>query len=374
MRKNWVLHDINFQVKQGDAIGIIGRNGAGKSTLLKLLTKTSFPNSGQVEISGRVSALLELGMGFHMDFSGQVNAKMTCQMMGLTTDETHALMPQIKEFSELGDYFSQPMRVYSTGMQVRLAFSAATVIRPEILIVDEALSVGDAYFQHKCINRIREFRDKGTTLLFVSHDPGAVKSLCSRALLLDQGTVARDGTPDAIFDYYNSIITKKDDEVKVKQHMMEDGSISTRSGSGTAKIKSVEMINQAGKNAQVFITGERIKINCQVDFFKDMDEPTIGFMIRDRLGNSIYGTNTAHLGLKNQTFKAKESATITFSFPVNVGQGSYSLCIAVHGGDSHLVENCDWWDRCLVFDIIPGNSPQFEGVVALPVTAELQRR
>ncbi|NOQ46348.1 MAG: ATP-binding cassette domain-containing protein, partial [Desulfobulbaceae bacterium] len=202
--EHWILRDISFQVQSGEAVGIIGRNGAGKSTLLKLLTRTTLANTGTVETHGSLSALLELGMGAHMDFSGRVNAKMTCQMMGLRTEETHELLPKIAEFSELGDYFDQPMRVYSTGMQVRLAFSAATAVRPEILIVDEALSVGDAYFQHKCIERIRSFREQGTTLLFVSHDPGAVKSLCERALLIDDGVVLQDGTAESVLDYYNA--------------------------------------------------------------------------------------------------------------------------------------------------------------------------
>ncbi len=168
----WVLRNLSFEVERGAALGIIGVNGAGKSTLLKLLTRTSVPNEGSIEIQGRVAALLELGMGFHQDFSGRINALMTCQMMGYSSEEAHELIEDIREFSELGDYLDQPVRVYSTGMQVRLAFSAATVTQPEILIVDEALSVGDAYFQHKCISRIREYRDRGTTLLFVSHDPG----------------------------------------------------------------------------------------------------------------------------------------------------------------------------------------------------------
>ncbi|MBU1137462.1 MAG: ABC transporter ATP-binding protein, partial [Proteobacteria bacterium] len=201
-KATWVLRNLSFEVNDGESLGIIGVNGAGKSTLLKLLTRTSAPSEGSVEISGRVSALLELGMGFHQDFTGRVNALMTCQMMGYSSEEAHGLIEEIREFSELGDYLDQPVRVYSTGMQVRLAFSAATVTRPEILIVDEALSVGDAYFQHKCIRRIREYREQGTTLLFVSHDPGAVKSLCNRAILLDGGAIIKDGAPDSVLDYY----------------------------------------------------------------------------------------------------------------------------------------------------------------------------
>ena len=179
---------------------LLGPNGAGKSTLLKLLTGTTQPTEGSMHIEGRVAALLELGLGFHPDFTGRQNAVMAGQLMGLSARDVTALMPEIEQFAEVGAYFDQPLRTYSTGMGVRLAFSVATAARPDVLILDETLSVGDAYFGHKCMRRIREFRAAGTTLLLVSHDPIAVKTLCDRALLLERGQVVRDGAPDTVLE------------------------------------------------------------------------------------------------------------------------------------------------------------------------------
>ena len=205
-QKKWVLDDINFVVNPGEAVGIIGVNGAGKSTLLKIVTGTTEPSRGFVKMQGRVAAMLELGMGFHPDFTGRQNAVMAGQLLGISTIEINACMPAIEQFAEIGDYIDRPVRTYSSGMQMRLAFSVATAVRPDILIVDEALSVGDAYFQHKSFNRIREFREQGTTLLIVSHDRSAIQSLCDRAILLESGRVAKDGPPEEVMDYYTMIL------------------------------------------------------------------------------------------------------------------------------------------------------------------------
>jgi lipopolysaccharide transport system ATP-binding protein len=372
-RSSWVFRDLNFNVEQGEALGIIGINGAGKSTLLKLLTKTSIPTEGSIEIHGRVAALLELGMGFHKDFSGRVNALMTCQMMGYSSEEAHRLIDGIREFSELGDYLDQPVRVYSTGMQVRLAFSAATVIQPEILIVDEALSVGDAYFQHKCIARIREYRDKGTTLLFVSHDPGAVKSLCSRAILLDGGKITQDGSPDTVLDFYNSVIARKNQEEEIRQVIGEGGGVSTRSGNGNARIVDVDICTADGVSVRTVRVGEQVALRCSVTFYKDMSGPAVGFLLRDRMGNDIFGTNTSHLGHRLLEVTSGDCFEFNFSLPLNVGVGNYSICVAVHGGETHLEENCDWWDRCLAIQVVAGNEPSFVGVAALATTVDITR-
>src|SRR6266550_1435559 len=206
----WVLRNIDVSVQSGESIAIIGPNGAGKSTLLKLVTGTTQPTEGSVETRGRIAAILELGIGFHPEFTGRQNVLIAGQLMGFSPEEVTGAIPDMEAFAEIGAYFDQPMRVYSSGMQVRLAFSVATAIRPDVLIVDEALSVGDAYFQHKCAARIRTFKQQGTTLLFVSHDPTAVKSLCDRALLLDRGVLAKDGAPDQVLDYYNAIIAKRE--------------------------------------------------------------------------------------------------------------------------------------------------------------------
>jgi lipopolysaccharide transport system ATP-binding protein len=354
-------------------VGIIGQNGAGKSTLLKILSGTSQPNEGRYTVQGSVSALLELGLGFHPDFSGRANALMASRMMGLNNPESIALLHGIEEFSELGAYMDQPVRVYSTGMQVRLAFSTATAVRPEILIVDEALAVGDAYFQHKCIRRIRRFREQGTTLLFVSHDPGAIKTLCQRALLLDRGQLIKDGAPDAILDYYNALIAKKNLDAKIHQVETQHGKTRTRSGSGIARIKDVDMTTAAGKPARAFRTGEKALIRCAVEINQSLDNPTIGMLIRDRLGNDIYGTNTHHLKIVSGHWRAGERLIAQFRLPLNLGPAHYSISIAVHTFDTHLEENCDWLDQSIVFQVIPDKRPHFIGVAALFAEATIQR-
>src|SRR6476661_809445 len=242
----WVLTDVNFQVSPGEAVGLIGINGAGKSTLLKLITGTTQPTTGSVWMEGRVAALLELGMGFHPDFTGRQNVYMAGQLLGMTVDEISSLMPQIEDFAGIGEYMDQPVRVYSSGMQMRVAFSVATARRPDVLIVDEALSVGDAYFQHKSFDRIRSFRQQGTTLLLVSHDKQAIQSVCDRALLLDGGRLAREGAPEEIMDYYNALIAERENAT-VRQQETAEGKLQTISGTGEATVADIALLDEAGE-------------------------------------------------------------------------------------------------------------------------------
>jgi lipopolysaccharide transport system ATP-binding protein len=239
-RLKWVLEDISFQLAPGEAVGIIGINGAGKSTLLKLITGTSQPSTGSVAMTGRVAALLELGMGFHPDFTGRQNAFMAGQLIGLSVEEIEQAMPAIEAFADIGDYIDQPVRVYSSGMQMRLAFSVATVKRPDILIIDEALSVGDVYFQHKSFERVREFRKLGTTLLIVSHDRAAIQSICDRAILLDGGRLTKQGSPEEVMDYYNALIAERENST-VEQVKTAEGRVQTTSGSGEATVTAIKI-------------------------------------------------------------------------------------------------------------------------------------
>jgi len=369
----WALKDINFNIQSGESVGIVGLNGAGKSTLLKILTGTTHPDEGAINVHGRVAALLELGLGFHPEFTGRENALLTCRMLGLSAQDSQAIFPQIEAFSELGDFMDQPMRVYSTGMQMRLAFSAATAVQPDIFIIDEALSVGDAYFQHKCIQRVRSFKDNGVTILFVSHDPGAVKSICGRALLLDKGKLLKEGSPDSVLDFYNAMIAKKRLDDEIKQIETEIGTTITRSGDGRAKIKSVEMIEDGGEAARAFSVGDAVKIRCLIRFNAHIKTPTVGFLIRDRLGNDVFGTNTFQVQTKKHAFKAGEIGLFEFSVKLNLGAGNYSLSVAVHSGHVHLEDNYDWWDQCIVFQILPDSVNTFIGCAALPVQAAIHK-
>lgn len=369
--EKWVLSDISFNVKAGESIGIVGHNGAGKSTLLKIITGTTSPSIGKVSVNGRITALLELGMGFHPDFTGIQNVYMSAQLMGLDNKKIETLIPEIEAFAEIGDYFYQPLRTYSSGMVVRLGFAVATVIRPDVLIVDEALSVGDAYFQHKCFERIKSFRNQGTTIFFVSHDPGAVKNLCDRAILLDQGKIIQEGRPDEILDYYNAIIAKRQADFEIKQNKGKGNKISTRSGNKSVVVKDV-LLTSEGKDINAIQVADEIELQITIECLQQVVEnPTVGFMIKDRLGNEIYGTNTHYLNAMSGKIFEGETKKITFKIPANFGMGTYSITVAVHEGNSHVNNSYDWWDQASTFQVIPGNQPYFVGVNYIPITVEI---
>lgn len=363
---HWVLRGVSFEVAPGEAVGIIGNNGAGKSTLLKIITGATQPTQGTVTVDGRIAALLELGMGFHPDFTGRQNVFMAGQLLGFSIAEIAGQMTAIEDFAEIGDYIDQPVRTYSSGMQVRLAFSVATAIRPDLLIVDEALSVGDLYFQHKSFERIRQFHGQGTTLLFVSHSMGAIKSLCNRAILLDQGVPIRDGAPDDVLDYYNAIIARQETDQHIRQVESETRRSVIRSGNQAAVIEAVDLLlgEQSVRAVQI---GEAVRFRVDCVIQEDLDELTVGFLIRDRLGNDVFGTNTAYLGSSQRGLKAGERRRLEFAFPAfNLGVGNYSITFALHGGHAHVNANYDWWNQALVLQVVPGSDFQATGVSYLP--------
>ena len=370
--KTWVLRDINFTINPGEAVGIVGVNGAGKSTLLKIITGTTQPTSGSVHTEGRVAALLELGMGFHPDFTGRQNVFMAGQLLGLHSDEIAACLPAIEAFAEIGDYIDRPVRTYSSGMQMRLAFSVATAVRPAVLIVDEALSVGDAYFQHKSFNKIREFREQGTTLLIVSHDRSAIQSLCDRAILLERGFVIKDGPPEEVMDFYNALIAERENAtVEVKR--LDDGRVQTTSGTGEARVASIELRNAQGETVEYVNVGEPVRLEVKIRLHADLPELVFGYMIKDRLGQSVFGTNTHHLKVEMAQLKKDELLTLVFSFPANIGLGSYSVSTALHVTDTHLATNYEWRDQALMFNVVNVNRDQFVGVNWIPPLVEYQR-
>jgi lipopolysaccharide transport system ATP-binding protein len=363
----WVVRDVSFDVEKGEAVGIVGSNGAGKSTLLKLIVGTTYPTSGSVQASGSISALLELGIGFHPEFTGRENIYMAGSIRGLTPDQVADLIPVIQEFAEIGDYFDQPVRTYSSGMQVRLAFSAATAVRPDILIVDEALSVGDAYFSHKSFERIRTFREEGTTLLFVSHSAGAVKTLCDRALLLDDGLLIRDDAPDVVMDYYNAMISVQHADYQIRETERETGHRVTRSGSNAAHIESVELL-VGGRPTRALRSGEAATIRMEIAVEQPLPELTAGILLRDRLGNDVFGTNTFHCNAPRRDLAAGERLCVDFAIDaLRLGVGTFSLTAALHSHDSHIAANYDWWDRALVFQVVRGDGPLGIGVCQLPL-------
>ena len=368
----WVLSDLNFSVNSGEAVGIVGINGAGKSTLLKMITGTTQPTTGSVLVNGRVAALLELGMGFHPDFTGRQNAIMAGQLLGYSLEELNRLMPEIESFAEIGEYIDQPVRVYSSGMQMRLAFSVATAHRPDILIVDEALSVGDTYFQHKSFERIRAFNKLGTTLLIVSHDKGAVQGICDRAILLNAGRLAMQGDPEAVMDYYNAMLVEQGNQ-SVQQTLAADGKIQTISGSGEATISEVQLLNKQNEVIEIVDVGQPVQIKVKASINQDISELVLGYMIKDRLGQPVFGTNTHHLQQPVKQLKTGETVEFILSFNANLGEGSYSVAIALHTADTHVNNNYEWRDRAVVFNVINIDKEKFVGVAWLPTTLEIHR-
>jgi lipopolysaccharide transport system ATP-binding protein len=355
----WVLRGIDFEVHAGEAVALIGMNGAGKSTLLRMITGTALPTEGEVKIKGSIAALLELGIGFHPEFTGRQNVYMAGQLMGLSLEQIHQLMPSVEAFAEIGDYIDQPTRVYSSGMQMRLAFSIATANRPDVLIVDEALSVGDAYFQHKSFDRIRAFREQGTTLLIVSHDKQAIQSICDRAILLRDGKVAMQGSPESVLDFYSALLSEHHNQ-GISQTTRPDGRIETISGGGQATIENVCLFS-GDERTELLRVGESVRLEITVKVNQKIPSLVLGCGIKDRFGQMMFGTNTYHT---NQMIDAPESgSTYVFSveFQANLGVGSYSVHLSLVKEYSHIDMNYQWRDNAFVFEVVNLDKYEFVG-------------
>ena len=365
----WALRGVSFEVKRGETLGIIGRNGSGKSTLLQIIAGTLAPTTGKVSVAGKVAALLELGSGFNPDFTGRENVYMNGAVMGFSREEMDKKFDAITAFTDIGAYMDQPVRVYSSGMQMRLAFSVATAHRPQVLIVDEALAVGDTYFQHKSFNRIRQFSKQGTTLLIVSHDAGAIKAICDRALLLDAGQIAMKGEPEAVLDYYNARLAGHQNQ-SVKQVVQDNGKMQTVSGTGEATIEEISLLDEKGTRVELVNVGQSLRLRIVARAAVDFPELVLGYMIKDRLGQPVFGTNTYHLKCKMERLKKNEIRVFCFDFAANLGEGSYSMAVALHTSDTHILKNYEWRDLALVFKVINIDKNKFEGVAWLPPRLE----
>jgi lipopolysaccharide transport system ATP-binding protein len=356
----WVLRHVNFSIHRGGAIGIVGQNGAGKSTLLKIVSGTLDPSEGQVEINGRIAALLELGLGFNPDLTGRQNAQHVAGLMGFSTAQIDACISSIEAFAEIGEYFDEPIRKYSTGMQARVAFAVATAWRPEIFIVDEALSVGDSYFQHKSFARIREFRELGTTILVVSHDRSVIQALCDRAILLEKGAIVKDGDPEEVFDFYNALIAEKENST-VKALKLSSGKTRTISGTGEARVEELNIYDGKGEAVDYVGVGDDIQLRVRVKVYDPIETLVFGFGIKDRLGQVMYGTNTWHTNQIIFNPKPGDEYLFVLSFPANLGVGSYSVQTALVDRDTHLTRNYEWQDMALVFNVINIDKTHFAG-------------
>lgn len=345
---HWVLQDVSFEIEAGEALGIIGINGAGKSTLLKMITGTTHPTVGTIDVQGRVAALLELGMGFHPDFTGRQNLFMAGLLQGLSNAQISEALPEIERFADIGEYIDQPVRVYSSGMQVRLAFALATAVRPDILIVDEALSVGDAAFQRKCYRRIEQFREQGTTLLFVTHDIDTVKKLCDRALFLKDGRVASLGPAKPVCDAYEKTlfgggdptltaatgngVAADDAAVGLDPALASDCEVAY--GDGRATIEEVWLEDSTGQVSNVFGSTDTIVLKYRVAFHADISRAVFAFMIKTREGLNLFGSDSIdHPGLDQKRFRAGEVVTLRFELGNAFAPGVYYINCGVR--DDH---------------------------------------
>jgi ABC-type polysaccharide/polyol phosphate transport system ATPase subunit len=336
------LHNASFEIMRGEAVGIIGRNGGGKSTLLQIIAGTLYPSSGTAEVRGRIAALLELGSGFNPEFSGRENVYLNGKILGLSKQEIDDRFNDIVDFSEIADFIDRPVKTYSSGMFVRLAFSVQVFSQPEILIVDEALSVGDVFFQQKCFNHIRELQRKGTTLLFVSHDMVAVRNICTRALLMNHGHLEFDGAPEeAVSRYYalsnkNELIPRLQDVAVpiLSEEGFADvidhdilGSARSSHGEGKLKIVAASISNGQGQYGyDVLLMGE-IKIRMIIQAFDAVKNPTAGIHLYDRMNNLVFAAGTRQVGVILADMVAGDKILLEISLAMQVQPGEYTFSL-----------------------------------------------
>ena len=360
------LSDVSFRVPDSETLGIVGPNGAGKSTILKILMGILLPDSGAVRLSGRITGLLELGTGFNMEMTGIQNIFMNGLLLGIPKSELESRKEAIIEFSELGDFICEPIKTYSSGMVMRLAFSIAIHSSPSCFVVDEALSVGDAHFSQKCMRAIRDFRAGGGSIIFVSHDLNAVKMLCDQAILLNKGTVIANGDPETVINSYNQLVAlMNDSDGRMK---LEFAGKKTSYGNMDMVIESVE-IKGRDSNADVVSSGETVDIAVNFRSAIESDDLTVGILIRDRFGQDIYGTNTTHQKVPIAT-KPQSRYRCVFTVPMNIAPGKYNVTAALHVGESHLKTCYNWQDHVTEFVVAGIKGPFFVGIAKLESSIE----
>ena len=332
------LTDISFQVEDGETLGIIGQNGAGKSTLLKILTGVLLPDSGRVQVSGRVTGLLELGTGFNMEMSGLHNIRANAMLLGMTTSQIAARREAIIEFAELGAFIHEPLKTYSSGMVMRLAFAIAIHADPSCFVVDEALSVGDAYFQQKCMRAIQAFRERGGSILFVSHDMSAVKTLCDRAILLEGGRILDQGAPKDVVDHYHARLLHRTHQGDVPVVINRPGAETSGAepsakaplvGTGEVSLLGLELRNARGERVEYVVSEEPLTILARLRAGRDLDQPHYGIGIRNRFGHSVFETNTYCMGRTPPPVTAGETIQVEWRLKANLIRGDYSITVGV---------------------------------------------
>lgn len=340
VREHYALRDVNFQVERGETVGIIGTNGSGKSTILKIITGVLNPTAGEVKVDGRISALLELGAGFNMEYTGIENVYLNGTMMGFSKEEVDARLQDILDFADIGDFVYQPVKSYSSGMFVRLAFAVAINIDPEILIVDEALSVGDVFFQAKCYRKFEEFKKMGKTILFVSHDLSSISRYCDRVILLNKGVKLEEGSPKQMVDMYKQLLVgqdpakaeeKKEEQKESWSQQFQVNPNMLQYGTKLAEIVDFAVLDDKDRCTNTIEKGSSFRIRMKVVFHQDIQEPIMAYTFKDIKGTEITGTNTLFEKKSVEHSQAGDSCTVTFEQEMFLQGGEYLLSFGCTG-------------------------------------------
>ncbi len=341
----WALRDVSLRVEKGEILGIVGPNGSGKSTLLEIVAGILPPTRGRVVRGGRVAALLELGAGFNPEFTGRENVFINGEILGLSKAEVERAFPRIEKFAGIGEFMDRPVKEYSSGMYVRLAFATAIHVEPDILIVDEALAVGDAAFASRSMHKFEELKRRGVTILFVSHDLGLVKRLAHRAVLLVGGRMEAEGSPKDVVNRYIGMVVERQ-----KREERTGGALASsfRHGDGASEIVAVELRNQAGEPASTIATGECATVRIAAVARREVADPIAGLLIRNRLGIDVFGTNTRLEGQDLGELAPGERIEVEFQFECLLAQGEYTLTAAMQHWDG---SSQDWLDDVLSFRV-----------------------
>lgn len=374
----WAVKDVDLAVERGSCLGIIGENGSGKSTLLRLIAGVIRPTSGGVAVEGRVSALLELGAGFNPEFTGRENIFLNAAILGFTDAQTRERIPSIEKFAEIGEFIDRPVKTYSSGMFVRLAFAVAIHMDPDILIVDEALSVGDYYFQQRCMRRIIQMKSRGVTIVFVSHDLDAVRTLADRVIWMEHGAVSLEGkTSEVVSKYLAAMVGRGRKEVmeeeaigkplaaatadldlspealsKIPSFLSGIPNIDHRYGNGKARIEGIGVFGAEGNFAGSAAQGDRVCVRISVEFLGEVKDPNVGFMMRNRLGQDVTGTNVLFEGQRLPSAKAGDRLSVDFVMDLPfLHSGFYYFSPAVADGELNQYEMCDWIDNACAIEL-----------------------
>ena len=366
-KEHYALRDINFDIGEGECVGIIGTNGSGKSTILKIITGVLSPTSGTVTVNGRISALLELGAGFNPEYSGLENIYLNGTMLGFSEEEIDARLEDILSFADIGDFVHQPVKTYSSGMFVRLAFAVAINIDPEILVVDEALSVGDVFFQAKCYHKFEEFKKQGKTILFVSHDLGSISKYCDRVILLNQGVMMDEGTPKAMVDMYKQLLVHQDPVKQAEETVKEDwkkgfqvNPNTLEYGKKEAEITDFVVMDSKGRQTNTIEKGSDFQIKMRIHFHENIQQPIMAFTFKNIQGTEITGTNTMYEGVNVENTDAGKECVVTFEQKMDMQGGEYLLsfgCTGYRNGEFTVFHRL--YDACNITVVSSKNTVGF---------------